>query len=361
MKQTGNISDYVRCQTSSSLIEGSLYIPPVNSEGLKIIEILPNARSCMPSDAGLDCSDYIKVRNVSHSAINLAEFRLRTGAKFGSATSTASFNWHQPTLNPDRDELILPAGDYFLLRFRNDGQVISLSGSSGNVWIEDYYGVKAYDEVSYAGMDLSAANGKSWAYDETTQQWRFGIPSPESDNVYPAEEPGKGSGGIMPSGLKPCRDDQYRSEETNRCRSIVTEANLSPCKEGQYRSEETNRCRSIAGAAATVLKPCADDQFRSPETNRCRKIASSDDSTLTDCGEGRERNPETNRCRNVLSGTVPNAAFAVEHVADSSKAFVGWWALGGVGLLAVGYGAWEWRREVKLGIQKAALFFTSRK
>jgi hypothetical protein len=360
MKQTGNSSDYVRCQTAVSLIGGSLYIPPENDGGLKIVEILPTARSCVPSDISLDCSDYIKVKNTSASDSNVAEFRLRTGAKFSSATAATSFNWHQPALNPDRDELILPAGEYFLLRLRNDRQVINLSGSDGNVWIEDYYGVKAYGEMSYKDMDLAAASGKSWAYDENDQTWKFGIPSPEGGNTYPVEEPGKGSADT-PSTLKPCRDDQYRSEETNRCRSIGAAVNVSPCKEGQYRSEETNRCRSIASAAAAVLKICADDQFRNPATNRCKKIASSDDATLADCGEGRERNPETNRCRNVLSSTVPNAAFAVEHVADAGKAFIGWWALGGVGALAIGYGAWEWRREMRVGIQKAASFFTSRK
>jgi hypothetical protein len=58
---------------------------------------------------------------------------------------------------------------------------------------------------------------------------------------------------------------------------------------------------------------------------------------------------------------MPNAAFAVEHVADAGKTFIGWWALGGVGLLAAGYGAWEWRREMRTGLRKIASFFASRK
>jgi hypothetical protein len=43
---------------------------------------------------------------------------------------------------------------------------------------------------------------------------------------------------------------------------------------------------------------------------------------------------------------MPTAAFAVEPVRDTAATFVGWWALGGVGLLAIGYAGWEWRREV---------------
>lgn len=359
MKQTGTIGDYVRCRSGAELYNGTLYLPPSHSE-LKIVEILPNARNCMPSDTALDCSDYIKIKNTSSDVINLADFRVRSGTKYSSATLSSSFNWHQPTLNPARDELMLPAGQYFLLRLRNDGQVLGLSGSDGNVWIEDYYGVRTYDEASYAGMDLAAASGKSWAYDMKDHTWKFGVPSPYGDNSYPSYEPGRGSTEVS-SGLVPCREGQYRSEETNRCRTVTTTAGLTPCKEGQYRSEETNRCRSIALAAAAVLKPCADDQFRNPTSGRCKKIASSDDATSADCGEGRERNPETHRCRNVLSKTIPAAAFAVEPIKEAGKAFVGWWALGGVGVAALGYGAWEWRREMLAGIRKVSTLFTSGK
>jgi hypothetical protein len=78
------------------------------------------------------------------------------------------------------------------------------------------------------------------------------------------------------------------------------------------------------------------------------------------CKAGQERNPETNRCRNATAA-VPVADFAVAPIADTGKAFVGWLALGGIGLLAVGYGAWEWRREVVAGVQKVRSFFTSSK
>lgn len=358
MKQTGSVGDYVKCSGVSDLIEGSLYVPPLGG-GLKITEILPNSRSCLPSDTSPDCSDYIKVKNTSHAAINLAGYRLRSGAKYSNATISTSFNWQEPTLNPERDELLLPAGKYFLLRLRNDGQVLGLPVGGGNVWVEDYFGVKAYDEASYPDMDLAAASGRSWAYNEPENAWKFGIPSPYGDNSFPEIEPGKGSGNV-PSGLKPCRDDQYRSEETNRCRNITSANTPAPCKEGQYRSEETNRCRSIASAAVAVLKPCADDQFRSPITNRCRKIASNDDIALADCGEGRERNPETHRCRNVKDSKVPDAAFAVAPIKETGKAFIGWWALGGVGLLALGYGVWEWRTEIRSGIRKVRMTLFSK-
>ena len=147
-----------------------------------------------------------------------------------------------------------------------------------------------------------------------------------------------------------CGQGRERNLETNRCRNIEAISILQPCREDQYRSEETNRCRSIATMAASALKPCADDQFRNPLTNRCKKIASVDE--LADCGEGPERNPETNRCRNVVStASMPKVAFAVEPIKQTGVAFVGWWALGGVLLLAFGYAGWEWRHEIYNGIK----------
>jgi hypothetical protein len=152
-----------------------------------------------------------------------------------------------------------------------------------------------------------------------------------------------------------CESGYARNMATGRCNKIELASALLPCKEGQYRSEETGRCRSIASDAASVLKPCADDQFRNPATNRCKKLASADD--LADCGEGRQRNPATNRCRNVTSSSdVPAAAFAVEPLKDSTTAFVGWWALGGIAVLALGYAGWEWRREVSQFLRKAIVF-----
>lgn len=161
--------------------------------------------------------------------------------------------------------------------------------------------------------------------------------------------------------LVACRDDQYRSEETNRCRAIAPAGRtLVPCKEGQYRSEETNRCRSLASFVSS-LKPCADDQFRNPVTNRCKRIASTDDASLADCGEGRERNPTTNRCRNIVKATPTKADFAVQPTTQAAGAMWGWWALGGVTLLALGYAGWEWRYELRAWIARRAAFFRSKK
>ncbi len=179
--------------------------------------------------------------------------------------------------------------------------------------------------------DLSSET--SWSYFNDGWKQTY-ILTPGSENTY-AKYP-------------PCGAGQERNMATGRCRNSASTVGLKPCREGQYRSEETNRCRSIA-LAVSARKPCADDQFRNPLTNRCKKIASTDE--VKDCGEGRERNPQTNRCRNIIRSDVPEAAFAVEPIKQTGMAFAGWWALGGVLILAFGYAGWEWRYEIRSSLR----------
>lgn len=151
--------------------------------------------------------------------------------------------------------------------------------------------------------------------------------------------------------LAPCPAGQYRHPETRRCRKIEAAKTVTPCKEGYYRSEETGRCRSIASAAAKTLKPCQDGYFRNPETGRCKKIAAADD-ILKDCPEGFERNPTTRRCRKIKTASIPVVGSATAGVQQVAGATWGWWVFGGVSLLAVGYGAWQWRWELSQLIRR---------
>ena len=47
--------------------------------------------------------------------------------------------------------------------------------------------------------------------------------------------------------------------------------------------------------------------------------------------------------------TVGSAAAEVKRVAGATW---GWWVLGGVSLLAVGYGVWQWRWEISQFVRK---------
>lgn len=292
---------------------------------------------------------FIEIYNSSDQPINLNGCRLMTNR----ASANYAF-----------DDLTLAAGQYHEIEVGDTGLTVTKT-TTGIVYLLSSDGLVEVDSTTYKNL----AADTSWSLFEGV--WRQTYePTAGRQNSYQQFlncedgyvrniETGRCNKLVVVE-VATCKDDQYRSEETGRCRTIVPVVTLAPCKDGQYRSEETNRCRSLV-ATASVLKACADDQFRNPDTGRCKKIASSDDVALADCGEGRERNPDTNRCRSVAAVAIPSAAFAVTPIADTGKAFVGWWALGGVGLLAVGYGAWEWRREVMLGVRKVGAFFASRK
>lgn len=160
--------------------------------------------------------------------------------------------------------------------------------------------------------------------------------------------------------VAPCPAGQVRNPETGRCRKVAAVKVVAPCKEGYYRSEATGRCRSIASVAAKTLKPCPDGEFRNPATGRCKKIAAASD-IAKECPEGFERNPATNRCRKIQSAAPPKADFAPEPVKQVPGAVWGWWVFGGVGLLAAGYGAWQWRWEFGQLLRRMGAVFTSGK
>ncbi len=283
---------------------------------LQITELMPNPLEGSKGD------EFIELYNPGDEAVDLAWWELMVGKKSFAFPAGAS----------------IPAKSYYVV---TDKDVkFTLPNETGIVQLYSREGSFEFIVPAWS----KAKNGQAWALIE--DEWRFSsIATPGEANKLPPEmTPGFVAG--MGSGLADCGEGRERNPATGRCRNIPTEAVLSPCKEGQYRSEETNRCRSIATAAASELKPCADGQFRNPETNRCKKIASSEDVAMADCGEGRERNPVTNRCRNIKQTAPPAADFAVEPVRDSASVFVGWWVLGGVSLVAVGYAGWEWREEI---------------
>lgn len=171
------------------------------------------------------------------------------------------------------------------------------------------------------------------------------VPAPCRPGQYRSPETGRCRNIVNEPGLAPCKPGQYRSPETGRCRNIGKLKTQTPCREGYYRSEITGRCRSIAATAAKTLKPCPDGKFRNPATGRCKKIAADSD-VLKECAEGFERNPKTKRCRKVALASAPKTGFAPEQVKQVTGAMWGWWVLGGVSLLAVGYAGWQWRWEI---------------
>jgi hypothetical protein len=313
-------------------------LPVVNMcDSLRIAEVAANTS---------DDDQYIEIMNVGSEAVDLTGCMLQT-----NRSETAAYVFPSESLTP---------GGYSTVYVRDTPLTLTKT-TKGSVYIVASDGITEVDSLTYDDLKKGTAYalfGRDWL--QTYQ------PTPGAANALlkylPCEE---GSTRNELTGLCnklpvaassiDCGPGKYRNIETNRCRNVATEAQITPCKSNQYRSAETNRCRNIL-STASMLTPCASHQTRNPETNRCRN--SSSGSSLVPCSAGQERNPETNRCRKVAAGGV--ADFPVDVVAQSSEATLGWWAFGGVGVLAVGYAGWEWRREVTIFIRSLKLFGVGR-
>lgn len=294
---------------------------------LRITELLPNPEG---SD---DDSEYVEIYNPNDSDVDLTYYVFYLGdndAHFYSFPASE----------------VIPAGEYRV--FYSSAINFTLVNATGSLRLKSADNFLIDEAPTY----IDAGDDMAWALINGTWQYT-NRPTPGAANyasVLPEVDEPEGE-----SSLKPCAPNQYRNPETNRCKLIVSAGStLVPCKDGQYRSEITNRCRSIASDAA--LQSCGPGQYRNPETNRCKSILGAT-STLTPCAIGEERNPETNRCRKIGSSLVPSAPFAVEPIAMAQGNYIDTWVLGGVGLVAVAYGLWEWRVEFRNVFRKVVRAF----
>lgn len=334
------VSDYKLATTP--FYSEPLYSPPASS-GLQILEMLPHARDCSPTDTtSPDCSDYIKLYNPTNATIDLSLYRLRVGYKGQNTSITNTFHFGQ-LLNP---------GKYFTLAARDDGDPISLTDTGNFVWLEDSYGVKTYGApIQYPSASSTSKVSWAWAFDGATWRWTS-APHPFDANYFPPAEVVPPAAPDTPT-YAPCSAHQYRSPETHRCRNLIVSAStLVPCKSNQVRNPETNRCRSVL-ATASSLQPCKAGQVRNPETNRC-KSATSTNGQLKPCQAGWERNPETNRCRK--GSVLGSATTKVQDIKAPVQSGVRWLLIGGVVVGALAYGLYEWRQELSLKLASSKKF-----
>lgn len=307
MIRTYNTSSYsdatsamhVHADTERSLFDDGLYVLPVNAGGLKVVEIYPYAKDCTPFDVSVECRDYVKLVNSDPSEpVDLSGYVLRTDSSSATRTSSNTVN-----LNG-----LLWPGEYMTVSLTNSGAALSLTNSGGYVWLEDVWGFARYDDtLAHYDSATSLMQGQAYAMTDTGEWSWTTTPAPYTANK------------ITLAVDKSCLEGSVINPVTNRCNKLAAASSLAACKEGQERNPETNRCRSVL-AAADTRKPCKDTQYRSEETGRCR---------------------------NLPPSGVPDAAFAVTPTEQTGTQFVGWWALGGVCAMAVGYAVWEWRDEIK--------------
>ena len=307
--------------------------PDSSCEGVVITEILPNPAG---ADTG---NEFIELYNPSDSE------KVLDGCMLYISGATKTFTFPTNTLLAAMEYRAFYDGTTGLtLPNANGGEVVLVAGNT---------------EYPYT-YPQNMKSGESWAIIEGTWQ-ATNNPTPHAPNEPTTVDPGN-EGGLADCGpgryrhpetnrcrnivstagtLQPCEEGKERNPATNRCRSIIaTLASLIPCKPGQERNPATNRCRSVL-SSSTSLVPCKPGQERNPATNRCRSIASAS-STLKPCAEGQERNPETNRCRKVAS-QLANAS----HDQDDSKSDINYGLLGLAGITAVGYGAYEYRNDLR--------------
>ena len=296
-------------------------------EGLKLSEIASNVDE-----------QFIEIINSGEKTV------ITTGCKLAVGDSGVRENIGDIELNP---------GEFLVIKIKNTK--LKLPKTKGKVYLLDEAGSKI-DISEYNNMP----KGASWSLvdDEWTRTFAITEGAANIFKEYPDCQGGHERNALgrcvkiaIPPVESPCPVGQYRHPETRRCRKIEAAKTITPCKDGYYRSEETGRCRSIASAAAKTLKPCPEGQFRNSSTGRCKKIASTDD-IAKECPEGFERNPQTKRCRKIKSANMPTVGSAAAEVKQVAGATWGWWVFGGVSLLAVGYGVWQWRWEISQFVRK---------
>lgn len=296
-------------------------------EGLKLSEIASNVDE-----------QFIEIINSGEKTV------ITTGCKLTVGDSGVRENIGNIELKP---------GEFLTIKIKNTK--LKLPKTKGKVYLQDEAGSKI-DSAEYEKL----AKSSSWSLidDEWTRTFATteGAANifkeyPDCQNGYERNVLGRCVKIAIPPIESPCPVGQYRHPETRRCRKIEAEKTITPCKDGYYRSEETGRCRSIASAAAKTLKPCPEGQFRNSATGRCKKIASTDD-IAKECPEGFERNLQTKRCRKIKSASMPTVGSAAAEVKQVAGATWGWWVFGGVSLLAVGYGVWQWRWEISQFVRK---------
>ena len=296
-------------------------------EGLKLSEIASNVDE-----------QFIEIINSGEKTV------ITTGCKLTVGDSGVRENIDNIELNP---------GEFLTIKIKNTK--LKLPKTKGKVYLLDEAGSQI-DSTEYEKL----AKSSSWSLVDDEWMQTFMI-TENSENIfkeyldcqsgYERNALGKCVKISVPPIESPCPVGQYRHPETRRCRKNEAEKTITPCKDGYYRSEETGRCRSIASAAAKTLKPCPEGQFRNSATGRCKKIASTDD-IAKECPEGFERNPQTKRCRKIKSANMPTVSSAAAEVKQVAGATWGWWVFGGVSLLAVGYGVWQWRWEISQFVRK---------
>lgn len=352
---SGNYSSSTKFNNWADELDRPIFSDPLyqlpDTPVFRVVEILANSADCAPNDTSLICGDYVKLYNPTDQPLDLADYNLRTDSG-GDDSSTSNSVWlgaYQP---------IEPHG-YTTVYLRDDQQHLSLTNSGGYVWITDVYGLKRYDSTitKYADAGSSKYQGWSWALNSKTKKWQWtSTPRPDQANHF--QQPKPPARAVQRSQLQPCASNQFRNPATNRCKlKVSVTSQLTPCASNQFRNPTTNRCKLKTSTKPSYVA-CKAGQQRNPATNRCRAVLGAHTSYVP-CQPGEERNPATHRCRQVGANpaTQVGTVSPEQIVQQSDSADYGNVILAGTGAVVVGYGLFEWRKELfDLGRKAFAIF-----
>ncbi|MCL2869499.1 lamin tail domain-containing protein [Candidatus Saccharibacteria bacterium] len=260
----------------------------------------------------------------------------------------------------------------FIEIYNNSAEPVSLLGcrlhvKSGNSWSSYTFGDETLAGMGYLAVYVADNGLKLTASPSSTGGNPVQILASSDaydpvDEVYYKKQPTNTSYALvdgtwvstytvtpgLPNEFAICPSGKIINPSTGNCINNKEDEPLPDCGVGKFRNPETNRCKSYNNLI-TTLAPCKEGQYRNPLTNRCKKIESDDG--LTPCKEGYERNPDTNRCRKIRANNGADYGVETNESADKS-AFVGWMAVGVVGLAGLSYVGFEFRQEIGKFVRK---------
>jgi hypothetical protein len=295
---------------------------------LRVVEVYPNPGECQLFDTATLCGDYVKIYNPSREVIDLSQLRLRSGLPTQNAASSNS--------------IVLSGG---LLPGTYAVVPLNLTNSGSSVWLEDKYGLAQYQSSAVTYPDGSNQKGKSWAYDNTTDRWRW------SSYPTPYNEPNRFTDGTPINTCSALRLSEIGANLSEQFIEIYNASNepvnILGCQLQTNRSRETSFVfgDQVLGAGEFVSINLVQTKLAlTKTTSGTVYILSSDGLTEVDarsyenlsenstfalvdgvwqqtfvptpgayniyepylpCQAGYERNLETGRCNKITSASVP--------------------------------------------------------
>lgn len=359
---TGNYLSGTTIVVSEKLKNDGLYVAPETAP-LQIVEVYPAPPSCSPLDVAETCGDYVKLHNPTVSAVDLSQYRVRTGiyGQLSSSSNTSSLTGE------------LASGAYVSIP-------VGLSGSGSWVWIEDRYGIDRYEATLMEYPSSTNHEGHSWSYNDELGGWEWTVyPSPGNQKNRFAEKAAVNqcsSLSLSEIAANVATEDQYieitntsdSSIELNGCvlqtnRSqtasfvfpaetlapgtlkviyvkdtgltltkttsgtvyVLSSDRVTEVDQATYDELHENTTWSLVnGAWNETYAPspgamnvwleypaCELGYTRNLESGLCNKLPTNED--LAECGEGKYRSEETNRCRSIETTLAESACSAGQY------------------------------------------------